>query len=148
MCIQHLIKLTDKFHCQLTCYDKKHMWRNHFISYMFSVLQILLCQELFYQWTIHTSRVEYLLWLAQVSSGYSSTAFWWIYLFTGWPKCGIIFVVMFIVILWCTSFFRFAMRDFRKGNGLRYRQNFSVVEPLNKDISIKNIKQNFLLKTS
>ena len=44
--------------------------------------------------------------------------------------------------------FRFAMRDFRKGNGLRYRQNFSVVELLNKDISIKNIKQNFLLKTS
>ena len=66
------------------------------------------------------------------------------------PNVGLyIFVVIFIVvILWCTSFFRFAMRDFRKGNGLRYRQNFSVVELLNKDISIKNIKQNFLLKTS
>ena len=50
------------------------------------------------------------------------------------PNVGLaIFVVMFIVILWCTSFFRFAMRDFRKGNGLRYRKKF--------------VQWNFLIRT-
>ena len=118
-------KINDKLHYHLhTNNGRKHKERNCFISpiHIF-VFQILLCQELFHQWTVYPSRVEHLLWLAPVSSEHSPIAFWWIHLSTGRPKGGIIYVVMFIiVIVWqiLLFHFRFAMRDFRKENDLRY----------------------------